>query len=150
MLDSAQSLLDRSPTLLDRLSTKFTVGDGCWQWTGARDTAGYGQIWVSGTVVGAHRVLYELLVGPIPEGLFIDHLCHNPSCVRPAHLQPLTHAENLRRSWRSLQLTCKHGHPWNRENSYVDPQGHRNCRACRRAGLRRWYQRKRGMTDGTG
>ena len=72
--------------------------DGCWEWTGAKDGDGYGHLTIAGRVVGAHRFAYELLVGPIPEGLEIDHLCRNRACVKPADLEPVTRAENLRRA----------------------------------------------------
>lgn len=72
--------------------------DGCWFWL-ASTRNGYGQIgqWSKGTIDYAHRVAYEMLVGPIPAGLVLDHICRNPSCVNPAHLEPVTQAENLRR-----------------------------------------------------
>jgi hypothetical protein len=86
--------------LIDRLADKFLVGDECWSWVGARDDLGYGQI--KGTEARrkeqAHRAVYELLVGPIPTGLHLDHLCNNPNCVRPDHLEPVTQAENNRRA----------------------------------------------------
>lgn len=81
-----------------------TPGDGCWEWTGARQPDGrydYGMFWDGTRAVRAHRFAYELLVGPIPVGLELDHLCRNPPCVNPAHLEPVTHAENIRRGvWR--------------------------------------------------
>lgn len=69
----------------------------CWDWGRARDGAGYGAIWYEGRVQGAHRWVYEQLVGPIAKGLDLDHLCRNPRCVNPDHLEPVTHAENIRR-----------------------------------------------------
>ena len=69
----------------------------CWRWTGTRDRSGYGQMKYQGRRPGAHRVSYELFVGPVPEGLELDHLCRSPECVRPDHLEPVTHAENMRR-----------------------------------------------------
>lgn len=70
--------------------------DGCWIWTGARNPQGYGQVRLDSQRKGpAHRAMYELLVGPIPEGLVIDHLCSNPPCVNPDHLEPVTQRVNL-------------------------------------------------------
>jgi hypothetical protein len=76
--------------------------EGCWLWLGQRNAWGYGHFRrtpMPGTyvTVKAHRFAYTLLVGPIPPGLTLDHLCGRPACVRPAHLEPVTNAENLRR-----------------------------------------------------
>lgn len=86
--------------LRERFEAKYVVTPGgCWRWIGTRTPEGYGQIRVAvGEVAYAHRVAYELLVGPIPEGLHIDHLCRVRACVNPAHLEPVTQAENNRRA----------------------------------------------------
>lgn len=78
----------------------FFHEDGCWEWTGAKTAAGYGQF--TRRKEYAHRHAYEDLVGPIPEGLVIDHLCRNPSCVNPDHLEPVTQRENIRRGTSPL------------------------------------------------
>lgn len=87
--------------LMDRLANKMLVDSGgqCWPWVGAKNSRGYGQVTLPGhrTASLAHRVVYEWLVSPIPEGLEIDHLCCNRLCVRPDHLEPVTHRENLAR-----------------------------------------------------
>jgi hypothetical protein len=81
----------------------FDGPGGCWLWTGQANKGGYGAFSVGSRYDGnrrgvrAHRWAYEALVGPIPEGLQLDHLCRNPPCVNPAHLEPVTHAENMRR-----------------------------------------------------
>lgn len=86
------------PTPEDRFWAKVDkCRDGCWVWTAKGTPAGYGQFRVDGVDVYAHRFSYELHVGPIPDGLQIDHLCRVTSCVNPAHLEPVTGAENLRR-----------------------------------------------------
>lgn len=84
---------------------------GCWNWTGARNGGGYGQVTTrtSATKSGlssakAHRLFYEALRGHIPAGLVIDHLCRNTSCVNPAHLEPVITAVNTRRG-KSTRLT---------------------------------------------
>lgn len=75
-----------------------TTGDACWPWTARLDRDGYGTLKMpTGRSIRAHRFAYELLVGPIPEGLVIDHLCRNRRCVNPAHLEPVTAEENWRR-----------------------------------------------------
>lgn len=90
----------RSNHLLDRLADKFTVGDGCWEWTAHRDKHGYGRIRLNGIPALAHRVVYELLVGAIPEGLFALHHCDNPGCVRPDHIFLGTQRDNMRDMWK--------------------------------------------------
>lgn len=131
------------PDLLDRLSDKFLVGDGCWPWIASRDQKGYGMFRVGGRkglAVRAHRVLYELMVEPIPDGLQIDHLCRNPQCVRPDHLEPVTGAENVRRgisAGNRDRSTCKRGHPFDEANTYWHPRGQRCCRACTRERAKR-------------
>jgi hypothetical protein len=96
--------LRRKRPLADRLWAKVEKADvdACWEWTGSRTPHGYGQIRESGVgsaLVHAHRVAYEAAVGPIPEGLEIDHLCRNRACCNPAHLEPVTHQENIQRGY---------------------------------------------------
>lgn len=120
----------------------------CWMWTGepARAKCGYGQfaLVVDGRrrTVRAHRFSYELLVGPIPEGLEPDHLCRVPLCVNPAHLEPVTHRENMLRgntfaAMQAAVIECPQGHLYDEANTYVDSQGKRHCRACDRERHRR-------------
>lgn len=85
----------------DRFWSKVLRGPNCWLWVGSRNELGYGQYRIDNETRGrAHRVAYELLVGPIPEGLTIDHLCRNTWCVNPAHMEPVTIQENLGRRGR--------------------------------------------------
>lgn len=117
--------------------TRIAAGpNGCCLWTGPVDTHGYGR---HGKPV-AHRVIYELIVGPIPDGLELDHLCRVPRCVNPHHLEPVTHAENVRRGMAGsvngarlrAKTHCKRGHQFTSENTYVYPNGERECRTCAR------------------
>jgi len=107
---------------------------GCWVWQRSRTKAGYGQVPADGKMLYSHRVYYGDYVGPIPDGLVLDHLCKNPACCNPDHLEPVTQAENMRRSRRS---SCSHGHEMTGDNVYVAPGGTRQCRECRRARARR-------------
>jgi hypothetical protein len=79
-----------------RLASKITVDDGCWVWTGAKNSRGYGSISVTGRGLLAHRYIFELAFGPIPEGMTLDHMCERTSCVHPYHLNVETSADNTR------------------------------------------------------
>lgn len=137
--------------LLDRLADKFLVGDGCWPWVAARTSRGYGSVRVGDRTQQAHRVLYELLVGPIPEGLQLDHLCRNRSCVRPDHLEPVTCGENIRRGTSgeatraafAARTHCAAGHPLTEENTYATGHAGGGCRTCKNARWNRMYWRRK-------
>ncbi len=105
---------------------------GCWLWTGEVTPKGYGRGRFAGQRIYAHRLAYELFVGPFPDGLVTDHLCRNRRCVNPAHLEPVTNAENVARGMLGRSLThCKRGHEFTPENTYRYG-GTRACRACAR------------------
>jgi hypothetical protein len=120
---------------------KGAEGD-CWIWTGGKaGGTGYGQIHAGGCSHLAHRFAYELLVGPIPSGLTLDHVkargCTSRACVNPAHLEPVTNRENILRgdgaSARAARVThCPHGHPYNAENTALKADGSRRCKTCHR------------------
>jgi len=111
---------------------------GCWLWTAGKDRAGYGVFRdESSRQVGAHRWAYLHLVGPVPGGLELDHLCRNPPCCNPAHLEPVTPRENKMRgigasAVNAAKTHCIHGHEFTPANTYVTPEGHRSCRTCHR------------------
>lgn len=112
--------------------------DECWPWLGSLQRTGYGRgIRINGPQIQAHRASYMLLVGPIPDGLQIDHLCRNPRCVNPAHLEPVTPGENVRRRPTCTKTKCKHGHDFTPENTYNRSDGRRMCRKCVAATERR-------------
>jgi len=119
---------------------------GCWLWTGGGNGKGYGIVHGRSSRV-AHRFSYEMLVGPVPEGLQLDHLCRQRCCVNPAHLEPVTSRENTLRgvgpSAKAARVTaCPFGHPYDAEN-VITSDGDRRCRTCRRAASR---LRKRRLT----
>jgi hypothetical protein len=122
-----------------RLLSKAIVPneDACWAWMAHRNEQGYGRIKVGGRCGYAHRMAYELFVGPIPEGMTVDHICFNPSCINPDHLQLLTRSENAgRHNPLLLPEACKWGHLFDEENTYVVQRRSgvtvRGCRTCRR------------------
>lgn len=131
-----------------RFWEKVQKTDGCWNWVAARTPYGYGVFTPpKGKRKYAHRLAYESIVGPIPPGLCLDHLCRNPSCVNPAHLEPVTQLENVRRGRRATQTACKHGHPYTDENTYRYSRGgdsrSRACRACVNAAGARYREKRR-------
>lgn len=123
----------------------------CWEWTAAKTSGGYGQFWVKPYRVVAHRFSYEQLVGPIPQGLQLDHLCRNRACVNPQHLEPVTQQVNIWRGFsiatqNRLKTHCPHGHPYSVENTYIHPKNSgRICRACARERSRRAYLKRRSL-----
>ena len=127
--------------------------DICWLWTGNISPNGYGRTSIEGRTKYAHRVAYELLVGPVPEGLDLDHLCRNTRCVNPDHLEPVTHAENMRRgngaSGRNARKThCKHGHPFDEDNTMFNCRGDRVCRVCNALRCKRGYEKRKAEGRG--
>ena len=117
----------------ERLAAGTTVSaSGCWEWSGYRYGNGYAAMSWQGKQVLLHRLAYEQLVGPIPTGLQIDHLCRVRHCVNPDHLEPVTPQENTRRAMRSA---CVNGHEFTESNTYMHA-GKRYCRTCRRERVR--------------
>jgi hypothetical protein len=133
-------------TTEEKLQRNHVVDGDCWRWTGAHTPQGYGQLNVEGKLVAVHRLAYEAWVTQIPDGLEIDHLCRVRDCINPAHLEPVTHAENLRRATEA-RTACKNGHPFAGENVRITTRGdgrtYRACLACRRASQRAYKARRR-------
>jgi hypothetical protein len=127
---------------LERILRQIVIEpEGCWIFTGHTNKPGihgYGVLAHEGGRVLVHRFMYEQYVGPIPEGLEIDHLCRRKRCCCPDHLEPVSHAENVRRAV-GIRTECERGHPWTTENVSNDGR----CRLCRNAAKRRYVERKR-------
>jgi hypothetical protein len=122
----------KEPPLLRLISkTAFNTETGCWEWTASRTNGGYGAVRMPGIANVAHRALYILLVGEVPDDLPLDHLCRNKLCVNPDHLEPVTQQENNRRAG-AARTHCAQGHEYTEENTYRRRNGSRDCRACNR------------------
>jgi hypothetical protein len=122
--------------VVERLLSKMTVVGDCHIWIAATNGRGYGQINIGGGVRRqAHRLAYELFVGPIPPGYHIDHLCRTPLCINPAHLEAVSQSENNRREalarWEARGNRCIRGHLFAGHNATWTGRGNeRRCRAC--------------------
>lgn len=132
-----------------RIWNKVKKTPTCWEWTGAgaNSVRGYGLFWYGGKLQQAHRVVYTLLVGEIPEGLQLDHLCRNKSCVNPNHLEPVTARVNTLRSdgitaKLALRTHCKNGHEFNSENTSFLPN-RRRCKICNRSIAKKYYYKQK-------
>lgn len=127
--------------LPSNMQNKIAVSErGCWEWTGALNSRNYGCIAVTGVSQLAHRVAYTLLVGPIPGGLEIDHLCRNTVCCNPSHLEPVTQYQNVHRRPDIRKTHCIRGHAMTPENIIMKYRGTHemwNCRECTNAAARR-------------
>lgn len=118
---------------MDTFTQKIDFSGDCWVWTAAVNSKGYGIFSVDGSGRLAHRISYERGMGPIPEGLQIDHLCRNKLCVRPAHLEPVTNEENSRRRWETYTV-CGKGHELTPDNVRIHRRTNgpetKECRTC--------------------
>jgi hypothetical protein len=150
--DPAISATNQGMPEVARFWSKVDKSGDCWLWTGSTARGGYPGFFVMRDGIErnvmAHRYAYELLVGPIPDGLQLDHLCRIRHCVNPTHLEPVTPRENTirgntfqRKNW--LKTHCKRGHPFDEANTYRIPpnaklpNGGRACRTCEREKARR-------------
>lgn len=148
--------------VIAKIQSRLEVSEtGCWIWPGAT-ASGYGRIaWHAsgkGTWGAVHRIMYTYLVGAIPAGLDLDHLCHNPktctapcihrACANPSHLEPVSRRVNLLRGGtipaeRAGITHCPSGHPYTEPNTLTDKEGRRYCRECKRIRNRAYYHRNK-------
>lgn len=127
----------RAPQPLDeRIRSRVRIDEsGCWLYLGNTNGKGYGLMTVGSRIDGTyktasvHRLSYEVFVGPIPDGLTLDHLCEVKHCCNPEHLEPVTNAENSKRRGDRMEK-CRRGHPRTPENFYLNSAGRRQCRPC--------------------
>jgi hypothetical protein len=136
----------------ERITEKYVVTpDGCWRWTGSFDKDGYGRFQVGPRAKLAHRVMLAAVGRDVPDGMEVDHLCRNRSCVNPDHLEPVTHIENCVRAYHARKA-CKNGHELTPENTRLEwrtPQGlpWRACRACDRVASAKYAAKRRAAAS---
>ena len=141
--------------LEDRILSKINKTDTCWLWTAAINANGYARIGVKvdgkWTTKNAHRYIYKLLVGDIPDDMVCDHLCRVKHCVNPAHIEIVTDEENLLRGskngpiFNKFKTHCKQGHEYTPENTYIRKtyrKGRRECKKC----WQNYYRKRKALT----
>ena len=122
------------------------MNEACWTVPQKLTAQGYVRVDIKGKRILLHRLTYETFIGKIPEGLVIDHLCKEPSCCNPKHLEAVTQAENIRRGdtglYQKIKTHCPKGHEYNKENTFYRKNG-RQCKVCRRIKCREYMRNKR-------
>lgn len=130
------------------LNERYTVNEaGCWIWVGTIDIGGYGRAVRDKKESKAHRLSYEMHRGPIPAGMFLDHLCRVRACINPDHLEPVTARENLLRgighpAINAAKTHCKRGHEFTPDNTYRAPNypTRRMCKVCSKGARTRYFE----------
>lgn len=142
-MSEAVNFLD--PRLPDRFWEKAQPCpiSGCWIWTGAHHRLGYGDVWFDGRRRNAHAVAYRILVGKVRGDHELDHRCRVRCCVNPAHLEPVTHAENMRRAiaWNNAKAHCPKNHPYDVFRTR-NGKPRRSCQRCMTEAQRRYKARR--------
>lgn len=149
--------------LKERIESRIFVrlDTGCWEWLGRIMPNGYGMLGIGQRSKGekktvySHRLSYEVFIGPIPDGMDLDHLCRNRCCCNPAHLEPVTRSENSRRGMGAVMLGllnstkthCAHGHEYSPANTIYRKGGGRSCRICRKRDKQKYVERKRKQIE---
>lgn len=133
--------IDGSP--LERFHSKYVVtADGCWQWVASKNRDGYGKLALEGGWVLAYKWFFEGINGAVPTGFELDHTCRNRACVNPAHLEQVSHEENMRRGKWAQRTHCKNGHALTGDNVHMRPNRRgRICRSCNIEGSKRFRER---------
>lgn len=151
-VDSLGRVKHRRPIMERFMSMVEVAPSGCWNWSGSRQTTGYGTFYPNRTTkCVAHRAAYLIFKGPIPDRLDIDHLCRNRSCVNPDHLEPVSSSENHLRAFNHLRARtyCNAGHPFDDANTIRrtdNPYGGRRCRTCTNARRRNARRREAALS----
>lgn len=135
------------PSAEERFWAYVEKTETCWVWKGGLSATGYGQFHYEGRNWRVHRYSYTLLVGPITDGLVLDHLCRNRACVNPDHLEAVSNRTNIVRGQtlpaeNVAKTHCARQHPYDEENTWVNSKGHRYCRKCHAENQRNYTQRK--------
>lgn len=142
------NLNELPPEIQDRIMPEPM--SGCWLWIGRLTRGDYAQVYYRGRTHRSHRIVYQLFVCDIPDGLELDHTCKLRSCVNPAHLDPVTHLENIKRSnvgkACAAKTHCVKGHPYEGSNLILRPGRNgkptRVCRICKNELMRRIRPKK--------
>jgi HNH endonuclease len=136
------------PPPLQRFEERISPLEDCWIWD-RPGIGGYGMLHVNGKQVYAHRWSYEFHIGPIPEGLQLDHLCRRRACVNPYHLEPVpaevNKARGIKKNRNTGKTHCQNGHPFDAQNTYLTTAGFRKCRIC----LAAWARSRRAQRHGS-
>lgn len=131
---------------IERFWSKIIKTGCCWDWLAYKDSNGYGRFGLNRKIVRAHQFSYVLHNGEIPKGLVIDHLCRNPSCCNPEHLEAVPQSENMKRgkirSFHRNKKCCPKGHEYNKENTYYGKNNYRWCKTCLRENSRLQSKRR--------